>query len=452
MKSSKMKKNNFLYLLFFFINVAVAFSCFWYPVSRDGFYYLEKINTPNLFVEYYSAFNVGNPRIGQFFCNLVSRNLFLEIVFGLLLFNGFIAVLFLNIYRKFPDFRVIKDLKKYLVIAAFFIFLLGFFGEMFYYTPFSTNYTLTHLFYLIFVFFFTEYYIYQKEDRLNKINYFLLMLFGLFIGMGNEHIPPVLLLMSFLGGAFYLFKNRKFPNLRLVILPISIFIGYLILFFAPANSIKEKVVGKSVFDIGIESYMSNFFKILKFFYYYNVELLLVGILVILTTFIFRKKLKMNFLLKKEIVIYLIFSILPLFIVAVSPLLGTRLLFFSIAIFIIFLFKLCIQIQEYFRFKYFNLLSYTFLILFFSFSFMITFQANENYNFIINEIKNEKLKSDDVILSHEFNYFDDRFGNRLNRKILLESGEDYIDDDATDNKSMELNLINHYHLNSLKEKK
>ena len=71
---------------------------------------------------------------------------------------------------------------------------------------------------------------------------------------------------------------------------------------------------------------------------------------------------------------------------------------------------------------------------------------------ISEIKNEKLKSDDVILKHEFNYFDDRFGNSLNRKILLESGEDYINEDASDNKSMELNLINYYQLNSLKEKK
>lgn len=447
-----MKKSNWPYFIFFFINVAVLLSCYFYPVSRDEFYYLEKVNHPNALAEYYNSYLRVNPRIGQFFSNWVSRNLFLELVFGSLLFNGFISALFLNIYRRFPDLRERKDVRQFLSISAFFILLLSYFGEMFYYTPYSTNYTLTHLFYLIFVFLFTEYYIYQKADRLNRINYFLLILFGLFIGMGNEHIPPVLLLMSFLGGVYFILKNKKLPNLRMIILPISIFIGYWILFFAPANRLKEKTVGRSTFDIGIESYLSNFLKILKFLYYYNIELLLFGILVISTTFIFRKKLKMNSLLKKEIVIYLLFSILPLFIIAVSPLLGTRLLFFSISIFIIFLFKLCIQLQEHLRFKYFNLLIYTFLILFFSFSIMITFHANENYNFIINEIKNEKLESNDVILSHEFNYFDDRLGNRLNRKILLECGEDYIDDNATDNKSMELNLINYYHLNSLKEKK
>lgn len=447
-----MKKSNIFYLLFVFINVAVAISCFLYPVSRDGFYYLDKVNTPNLFTEYFFAYNAGNPRIGQFFSNLISRNLFLEISFGLLLFNGFISVLFLNIYRKFPNFREVKDVQKFLKISAFFIFTLGFFGEMFYYVPFSTNYTLTHLFYLIFVFYFTEYYIYGKAERLNKINYFLLIIFGLFVGMGNEHIPPILLLMSFLGGAFYLFKNKKFPNLRMIILPISIFIGYLMLFFAPANSVKQKVVGKSVFDIGIESYISNFIKIFKFFYYYNIELCIAGSLIVVVAFIFKKKLKMNFSFKKEITIYLAFAILPLFIVAISPLLGTRLLFFSIAIFVIFLFKLCIKLQDHFRFKFLNKISSAFLIVFFTFSLMITYHANENYNFIINEIKTEKLKSDDVIIHHEFNYFDDRFGDRFNRKILLESGEDYIDGDTAIDKSMELNLIKYYHLNSLIEKK
>ena len=451
MKSSKMKKSNLPYFIFFFINVAILVNCYFYPVSRDEFYYLEKVNTPNLFTEYYDSYVRVNPRIGQFFSNLISRNIFLEITFGLLLFNGFVAVLFLNIYRKLPNFRESKDLRKFMMIAAFFILLLSYFGEMFYYTPFSTNYTLTHLFYLIFVFLFTEYYIYRREDHLNKINYILLVFFGLFIGMGNEHIPPVLLLMSFLGGAYYLFKNKKLPNLRFIILPISIFIGYLMLFFAPANRVKEKVVGKSPFDIETASYLSNFKTIFKTYFYYNIEFIIIGILIIISAFIFRKKLKMSILVKREMLIYVPFLLLPLFIVAVSPLMGPRLLFFSTVITIIILYKLGIVLQEYFKFKFCAFVSYAFLMVFFIFSLMITFHANQNYKFIINEIKKEKLKSDDVILSEEFNYFDDRFGTRLNRKILLESGKDYIDENANDNKSMELNLMNYYHLKSLKEK-
>lgn len=451
MKSSNMKKSNLPYFIFFFINIAVFLSCYFYPVSRDEFYYLEKVNHPNAFVEYYNSYFLVNPRIGQFFSNWISRNVLIELVFGLLLFNGFIAVLFLNIYRKLPNFRETKELRNFLMIAAFFILLVSYFGEMFYYTPFSTNYTLTHLFYLIFVFLLTEYHFYEKEDKLNKINYFLLILFGLFIGMGNEHIPPVLLLMSFLGGAFYLFKNRKFPNLKMIILPISIFIGYLMLFFAPANQLKEEGAGRSTFDIGIDLYTSNFIKLLKFYFYYNIELIIIGIVIIFAVFILRKRLKMSVLLKKELLFYVPLSLLPLFIVAISPLLGTRLLFFSTVIFIIILYKLGFVLQEYLKLNFNYFVGYAFLLVFFIFSLVITFQANESYKFVISEIKKEKAKSNDVILNQSFNFFNDRIGTTLNRKILLESGKDYIDEDTTKNTSMDLNLINYYQLNSIKTK-
>jgi len=451
MKSSKMKKSNLPYFIFFFINVAIAISCYFYPVSRDEFYYLEKVNTPNLFAEYYNSYLSVNPRIGQFFSNLVSRHLFLEVAFGLLLFDGFIAVLFLNIYRKFPNFKKAQDLRKFLMIAAFFILLVSYFGEMFYYTPFSTNYTLTHIFYLIFVFLFTEYYIYEKEDQLNKINYFFLLLFGVFVGMSNEHIPPVLLLMSFLGGAFYLFVNKKLPNLRFIILPISILIGYLMLFFAPANRLKEHNAGRSTFDIGIDMYLSNFVKLFKFYFYYNIELIIVGIAIIFTTLIFRKKLKIKFISKKEMAVYVVMIVLPLLIVALSPMIGTRLLFFSTVLLIILLYKICIALNSHFKFQFLTILSYVFLMVFFLFSMMITHHANQNFVQITNEIEKEKLKSDDVQLKNHFNYYDDRFGTTFNRKILLDSGIDYIDEVPSKNTSIEQNLIIFYKLNSLKSK-
>lgn len=447
-----MKKNNLPYFIFFFINVAVLLSCYFYPVSRDEFYYLEKVNHPNALAEYYNSYLRVNPRIGQFFSNWVSRNLFLELGFGLLLFNGFISVLFLNIYRRIPNFKQSTDVRKFLLISAFFILLLSYFGEMFYYTPFSTNYTLTHLFYLIFVFLLSDYYIYEKEEKLNKINYFILVLLGLFIGMGNEHIPPVLLLMSFLGGVYYLFKNRKFPNLRMIVLPVSIFIGYLILFFAPANRLKEEGAGRSTFDIGIDLYLSNFTKLLKFYFYYNMELIIIGMVIIIAAFIFRSKLKMTVLLKRELLFYVPLSILPLFIVAISPLLGTRLLFFSTALFIVILYQLGAVLLKDLKLKFPDFVGYAFLILFFIFSLMITYQANQSFQSLTSEIEKAKQKSDDIVLTDGFNYFNDHFGTSLNRKILLESGKDYIDTDASTNTSMELNLIQYYQLNSIKTKK
>jgi hypothetical protein len=66
-----MKKSNFPYLVFIFINIAIAISCYYYPVTRDEFYYLGQNNVPSPFIEYYNSYQFGNPRIGQFFANIV---------------------------------------------------------------------------------------------------------------------------------------------------------------------------------------------------------------------------------------------------------------------------------------------------------------------------------------------------------------------------------------------
>ena len=91
------------------------------------------------------------------------------------------------------------------------------------------------------------------------------------------------------------------------------------------------------------------------------------------------------------------------------------------------------------------------MVFFLFSMMITHHANQNFVQITNEIEKEKLKSDDVQLKNHFNYYDDRFGTTFNRKILLDSGIDYIDEVPSKNTSIEQNLIIFYKLNSLKSK-
>ena len=160
---------------------------------------------------------------------------------------------------------------------------------------------------------------------------------------------------------------------------------------------------------------------------------------------------MKFISKKEIAIYVVMIVLPLIIVALSPMIGTRLLFFSTVLFIILLYKICFALNSHFKFQFLNKLSYVFLMVFFLFSMMITHHANQNFAQIINEIKKEKLKSDDVLLNDHFNYYDDRFGTTFNRKILLDSGTDYIDSNPSKNTSIEQNLIIYFKLNSLKTK-
>ena len=286
-----MKKSNFPYLVFIFINFAVALSCLFYPVSRDEFYYLNLVNVQNPFLEYGQSYQFGNPRLGQFFCNIISRNTILEVLFGIFLFNAFIAALFLNIYRKLPDFKQVNDLKKFLYVAAFFIFFINYFGEMFYYTPFSSNYTFTHIFYLVYVFVISEYYLHENKNLVRRIPFFAIVIFGIAIGMGNEHVPPVLVAVSLLAALIYFLKKKTIPDWKLIILPVFTIIGYAILFFAPANKIKQKTVGKSVLDIGLQDYLANWIRIIKVYFYYNKELILLVVFIVVISIFWNKLLK-----------------------------------------------------------------------------------------------------------------------------------------------------------------
>lgn len=446
-----MKKSNFPYLIFIFINIAIASSCYYYPVTRDEFYYLEQIDIPSPFIEYYNSYHFGNPRIGQFFANIISRNKLFEVVFGMLLFIAFISVLFLNIYRKLPNFKQLKEMQKFLWLAAFFVLLINYFGEMFYYTPYSSNYTFTHVFYLLYVFVICEYYLYENKIFLKKLPYLLLIILGIFIGMGNEHVPPVLVAVSFLFAFLYFIKVKKLPNFKLIVFPISIMIGYAFLFFAPANKIKQKVVGKSVLDTNLSDYLVNWVKILKTYFYYNRELLVVMIVVICAAIVWNKKIKRSIFPTKKIFFWSLLFVLPLMIVAISPLIGTRLLFFSTTILMIILYKIILVLFEFKKNKISNGILYAFLLVFFGMSAIMTFRANQNYEMLISQIERNRIDTKDIELDHHLNYFNIHIGSYLNRKIFLESGEDYIDKDASHDNSIEKNLKNHFQLQSIKEK-
>lgn len=448
-----MKKSKFPYIVFILINLAVAVSCFFYPVSRDEFYYLDLRNVPNPFLEYYNSYLFGNPRIGQFFANIISRNKLFEMVFGMLLFNAFISVLFLNIYRKFPDFRQSNEIRKFLWLSGFFIFFINYFGEMFYYTPYSSNYTFTHVFYLLYVFIICEYYLHENKSIIKNVPVLVFLISGIVIGMANEHVPPVLVGVSLLCAFIYYLKNKKFPNLKLIVLPVFTIIGYAILFFAPANKIKEKVVGKSVLNTNLSDYLASWMKILKIYFYYNRELLGLMIVVVLVIIVWNKQIEKSIFPARKILFWGLLFLLPLMIVGISPLIGTRLLFFSTCILIIILYKIILVLIELKHIRINIGIVYAFLFLFFGMSVIMTFRANQNYEMLISEIEQKSKQTKNIELDHHLNYFtlDIHSYFNLNRKIFLESGRDYIDTDASHDTSMEKNLKNYYQLNTIKEK-
>lgn len=436
-----MKQINFSFLVYILVNIAIAFCCYFYPVTRDEFYYLDFGNKINYFEEYWQSYFYGNPRIGQFLCNVISRHKFLEVLFGVLLFNSFIGTLFLNIYRRLPNIKSNEDVSKFLLIGAVFIFLISYFGEMFFYTPFSTNYTFTHIFYLIFVYILNEYFLYKNKRCLDNYPITVFLLFGLFIGMGNEHVPPVLLLMSFIMGLVYLLQNKEFPNFRFITLGVSIFIGYCFLFFAPANKIKEQgyAKGKTVLGITPSEFFENFLKILKLFFYYNKELIFFG--VVFFVFLLIRKGKF----KKEFISIFFFSILPLFIVAVSPIIGTRLLFFSATMFIIIVLNLFLTSSK--EMKAVTSISYMFLFLYFTFCVKYVYKAHQNQIEVFTKIQQQSKISKEVKINGSFQYFDNN--TKFARKLFLDRGEDYIDGDAANNNTPEYLLIKYFRIKSLK---
>lgn len=444
-------KNNFLPLfLIVLINIGFLLSLYWFPVTRDEFYYLDKSRLPYIFNEYWTSYNCVNPRSGQFFLNIVARSKILKLIFGFLIFNGFLWALFANIFRRFPKIFQKEDAWKLLILAAAFIFLINYFGELFYYSPFATNYTFTHVLYLLYLFAMTEYFIFQKNVLTKSPLKIIFLCFGAFImGMGNEHVPPVLLLFSGICGLRYVVKQKKLPDVNIIAVNLSVAIGYLALFFAPANAVKYKTVGKTQYGFSFEDYIETFTKILKFYYYYNFALI---ILLLITAFGILYLLKKKKIQKQELflmVSYLAMGILALFIISYSPLTGLRLMFFSTLTMIIFALFIIHKISVDFQFKpvLLKITSFAWLTAFFIFSVAVCFKSNEIFNNLCNEINEKSRVSKEVVLDEKLDYSKNNFPG-FNRRILFDNGTEYIDRNSDENLSEEKNLIEFFKLKTL----
>ena len=429
--------------------IAVFFSCFWFPITRDELYYLEGYTNP--FLEYYNSYLTVNPRIGQFFSNLIGRSFILELVFGLMLFIGFFYVFYLFIFKKTISFRSNKEVSRLLVIVAVFVFLINQFGEMFYYVPFSTNYTLTHIFYILYLYILGEFYIDEKNHLSGKNSFLILIiLFGVFVGMGNEHVPPVLLALSGIGGVYYLLRYKKMPNIRMIILNLSVLLGYFLIFFAPAQSTRYGGKGASVIKSDLGYYIQGFVKIGKVFYYRNPEIIIMIFVVLVLLIFLRKKIAEKEIIRILLLIFTGFA--TFFILVFSPFVESRLIFFSNCLFIL---AICIFGKELLKhYSKYSIVIFTlassYLIVFFSMSVFVCYQANRNYNQIISEIIEKRRSGDNVVLEASFNFETKELG-KYNRKIILDKGTDYIDDNFAEDTSPEYNLKKYYHLKSISTK-
>lgn len=434
----------FLWLILLIVNLCVLWGSYYYPVSRDEFYYLGKAYV-NVFDEYRNAYQQGNPRIGQFFSNLFGRSTFLDAVFTILLFNAFLAVLYLTVFRRVPNFGKVESLQNYIITSAAFVLLINYFGEMFLYVPFSTNYTFLNVFYMTYVFVIWEYFYHQRE-LLKRIPFLLIALFGIFTGMGNEHVTPVLLLAFVFLGFIFLVQNKKLPSAKIILSALSLAVGYLLLFFAPANRIKFKTVGAEEFGFSFEKYLKGWKAIAQNYFYYNSELIIAFVVAATILFFIWKKKKASIDFFIKIVFLMMLAILVLFVAAYSPLIGTRILFFSnsliIAVILMIFFK---AIQLKFKPAFTGVSSVVLVVLMIMFCF-ITYSAYQNFNDVTTQIYRNRAKKD-VVLPKSFDYRSSWAG-RFNKKVLLDNGTEYIDDEPAKDNFAEHNLKSFFNLKSI----
>lgn len=436
------------YCVLIFINIAVIFCSYYYPTTRDDFYYLRH-DFMSVFSEYKQAYLVGNPRIGQFFTNLVMRNSLYKTVYGLLLFNSFFLMVFLNVFRRLPRLKSVNDMTRLIALISCFAFLIFVFGEMFFYSSFSGNYTLSVVFYLLALFIFSDYYIFNKNWLVAK-NWLIVpfVFVGIYTGMCNEHVPPVIIAVSFLASGTYLFMNKKLPNWRILAYQFSFIFGYLLLFFAPANTVKYEAVGRTSKGFSVADYFSNFKNVLNFYRYFTPELSVVFLLVLVgIIFLFVKKriTKQNFVL---ILSFVLCGALTIPIVSYAPLSGTRLVFFSNVMFFLVIMFFVFRTEVFFKVKsLFAFLTCTFAIVYFAIGMKLIKEANDNFVKIFTEIKSKREFSSQVKVEKSFYYFNDDFGN-INRRFFLDKGDQYIDSIPQTDTSQEYILKNYFNLKSI----
>ena len=439
------------YSLLVMVCIGVFLCAYFHPLIRDDFYYIFDSNI-GFIDEYINAYHVGNPRIGQLVTNIMMRSGWPKSVYAIILFNGFAMTLFLNVFRRIPQFSSPHDILKMMGIMGLFSFLIYVFGEMFFYTSFSSNYTLSNIFYLLFIYIITEYYIFKRSQNIPFVYKGLGLFFiGIYTGMCNEHVTPVIVALSGFYLLKFIFKYKKLPNFSILLYQISLGIGYLILFFAPANSNKYKTLGKEEEVFQLSTYFKNFHIILNHFRFFNLELILLFIASLgVAILLFRKKMLRlpNVYL---LAFYIISAFLVVFIVAYAPIIGNRLLFFSntnlfIVIMTVFLY---LPIHKKYK-KITYALGSILLIIMLGVGVYIYRDATRNEQKVLQAIAKEKVKTDEVMLNSGFNYFKEELG-AFNRRFVLDKGEEYIDANSNEDTPQERLLKMYYNVKSISVK-
>jgi hypothetical protein len=189
----------------------------------------------------------SHPRIGQLFTFLTySDGPFHEIVTPLVL-SAWSVLAVLHATGRWPELRSLRGAGMLLLaFAAAWLVIPP--AEAFFYRPITTNYTYSVVLML-------AYFVPMRRDLrvqgpARAIGLALLMLLGgVIVGMLNEHTGPALMLAAALSTALALRARRGSDALWRATATLGVTLGFLFIFFAPAQAHRYGKLGhQSVFD------------------------------------------------------------------------------------------------------------------------------------------------------------------------------------------------------------
>lgn len=218
----------------------------WEPILRDSWgHYLwfragGVIDKMAVWGNSWGAYQVGNPRLGQFLTFFLFSSELLHIGATTLVVLACLWMLTALALGRWPSWRRRDDAWLFLAIVAMTLVAVPQVGPMFFYRAFAGNYVYGFFFHLVL---YLPYRGFTRAPGARPRWWAPALLgWGLLAGLTNEHTGPASILL--LSGAIAWFRRRgdrlaawMFAGL------IGLILGYLILFFAPGQGVRYDGLG-----------------------------------------------------------------------------------------------------------------------------------------------------------------------------------------------------------------
>ena len=233
----KLNKNIFLwcaalglYALFIFV-----FS-YLYPYGADEYQYAHNnFNLLTAFKAYAESYVTNNPRIGfLIYAILLALGRWSFLLLNPILQLTLVLSVFGLIYTRTPDFKTLKDLPAFVLIAVMSVFFIAKPDNTIFWPGGACNYSWSVIPFIWMLTFFK--YIYEKKrvPRIGKTGLLLIFVVALILGMTNENNAPAALL-TLCAFTFFCFKTKIKITAPLKIIFPALIIGLTVMFLAPGS-------------------------------------------------------------------------------------------------------------------------------------------------------------------------------------------------------------------------